>query len=57
MTVTIRDCITARLPEGRACALVTALIEEMLLLNTGVAHPVSHSRCIRNGYDVCEWTI
>lgn len=55
-TVRLRDCKTARLPESPiACALFTGLLEEIVLLYTGRARRVTHTRCIAKGGETCVW--
>jgi hypothetical protein len=57
-TVTVNDCVMARLEESRpACSLFTGLIEEQILLYTGKAARLSHTRCMALGGDACEWTL
>jgi hypothetical protein len=58
LTITVDGCITARLDEsGPACTLFTGLIEEQLLLYTGVARRVLHTRCSGRGDATCEWAL
>jgi hypothetical protein len=56
--VTVDDCVMARLEDSRpACSLFTGLIEEQILLYTGKAGRVTHTRCMALTGDVCEWTL
>lgn len=58
LTVTVEDCVTARLQEsGPACAMFTGMIEEQILLYTNQARHVLHTRCLANGDSACEWTL
>jgi hypothetical protein len=55
-TVTVTDCVTARLEDsGSGCALFTGVMEEQLLFYTGNTVRVTHSACMVNGGDICEW--
>lgn len=56
--VHVTECLTARIDaDGPACTLVTGMLEEVLLLATGVPHRVSHSDCLANGARHCEWIL
>jgi predicted hydrocarbon binding protein len=58
LEIRVTDCVTARLDESRpACTLFTGMIEELLLLHTGQARLLVHSRCSGTGDTVCEWNL
>jgi len=57
-TIRMRECNTALLPESaQGCALYTGLLEEILLLYTGKAKRVTHTRCIAKGGETCVWEL
>jgi hypothetical protein len=56
--IRISDCVPARLEDnGTGCTLVTGLIEEQLLLSTGMPRRVRHTCCLARGNDFCEWEL
>ena len=57
-TIRVRECAIARLPESPSgCALHTGLLEEIVLLCTGKARRVTHTRCIARGGETCVWEL
>jgi hypothetical protein len=56
--VHVADPATAADADGRpACALVTSLLAEQLLLFTGASHDVRHASCVSRGENRCVWTV
>jgi predicted hydrocarbon binding protein len=54
--VTVDDCVTARIDDGRpGCVLFTGLMEEQLRLYTGREQQLVHTQCAANGGASCEW--
>jgi hypothetical protein len=50
------DASTAKLdPTGVSCALITGLLEELLLLYTGKNRTVTHTDCTTRGGRRCVW--
>ena len=57
-TVHVTNSTTARLQDnGTACMMLTALMEEMLLLATGKPRRVRHTCCLARGDARCEWEL
>jgi hypothetical protein len=57
-SILVRESLTHQIEaDGAACLLFTGLIEEVLLLSTGIAHRVGHTECVANGALVCEWSL
>lgn len=55
-SVLVTNSTTARLQEnGTACMMLTALMEETLLLATGKPRRVRHTCCLARGDAQCEW--
>ena len=55
-SVRVADAGTARVdPAGAACALITGLLEELLLLYTGKQRTVTHTDCTTRGGRRCVW--
>lgn len=56
LTVRIDDAVTASADaSGKACALVTGLLEELANLYTGDRISVRHRACSARGDAACEW--
>lgn len=57
-TVRIANSTTGRLREnGTACMMLTALMEETLLLATGKPRRMRHTCCLARGDAQCEWEL